>query len=174
MALAALFETMDYNKEGRVPVEHVERALHWASGSHRSTIIQLDSTSNEPLHLQLRDALIANSVRVIELFREWDEDGNGEISRGEFYKALPLLGVSPRREVVDELFDLFDADASGAISFREFNKVLKQGDSKSSSKNSLSITTSEDVDVVSLMELKREVMRECCKLRPPPQFEGPA
>ena len=28
-------------------------------------------------------------VRVIDLFREWDEDGNGEITRDD-YRDLPL------------------------------------------------------------------------------------
>ena len=34
---------------------------------------------------QLRDALSANAVRVIDLFREWDEDGSGSVCK----KACP-------------------------------------------------------------------------------------
>ena len=32
-------------------------------------------------------------VRVIDLFREWDEDGDGTVSKKEFRKAMPLLGL---------------------------------------------------------------------------------
>ena len=50
----------------------------------------------------------------MDLFREWDEDGDGEVSKKEFRKAMPLLGIVAPREVVDMLFDTFDPDLSGA------------------------------------------------------------
>eukprot|EP00966_Prymnesium_polylepis_P193761 4490929-Prymnesium_polylepis.2 len=37
----------------------------------------LDPASGMTVQEQLRDALTAASVRVIDLFREWDSDGNG-------------------------------------------------------------------------------------------------
>ena len=42
---------------------------------------------------QLRDALVTNAVRVIDLFREWDEDGDGTVSKKEFRKAVIHLGL---------------------------------------------------------------------------------
>ena len=42
---------------------------------------------------QLRDALVNNAVRVIDLFREWDEDGDGTVSKKEFRKAIIHLGL---------------------------------------------------------------------------------
>ena len=30
--------------------------------------------------------------RVIDLFREWDADGDGQITRKEFHTAMPRLG----------------------------------------------------------------------------------
>ena len=50
---------------------------------------------------QLRDALTAQAVRVIDLFREWDEDGDGTVSKKEFRKALPALGLKVPREEAD-------------------------------------------------------------------------
>jgi Ca2+-binding EF-hand superfamily protein len=39
-------------------------------------------------------------VRVIDLFREWDEDGSGTVSKKEFRKAMPMLGLQlPEKEV---------------------------------------------------------------------------
>ena len=37
---------------------------------------------------QLRGALTKNAVRVIELFRDWDDDGSGTITKKEFVKAM--------------------------------------------------------------------------------------
>ena len=34
-------------------------------------------------------------MRVIDLFREWDEDGDGTVSKKEFRKAVPMLGLDP-------------------------------------------------------------------------------
>jgi len=42
---------------------------------------------------QLRRVLTTNAVRVIDLFREWDEDGDGIVSKKEFRRAMPLLGL---------------------------------------------------------------------------------
>ena len=39
-----------------------------------------------------QDGLAKNSARVIDLFREWDDDGNGEVSKKEFGKAMRKLG----------------------------------------------------------------------------------
>ena len=41
---------------------------------------------------QLRDTLSKHAVRVIDLFREWDDDGSGQIDKKEFRKALQALG----------------------------------------------------------------------------------
>ena len=37
-------------------------------------------------------------VRVIDLFREWDEDGDGTVSKKEFRKALPMLGIQVAKQ----------------------------------------------------------------------------
>ena len=59
----------------------------------------IDMDSRVPLSDQLRDALAANSARVIDLFREWDDDGNGLVSKKEFRQAMQALGLGkvPRR-----------------------------------------------------------------------------
>ena len=40
----------------------------------------------------LKKALRENATRIIDLFKEWDEDGDGNVSKKEFLKALPQLG----------------------------------------------------------------------------------
>ena len=86
---------------------------------------QLDS--DKPVQEQLRDLLTANAVRVIDLFREWDEDHSGTVDKKEFRKALQALGVQAEKKEIDELFDSFDADRSGSLEYSELNKVLRRG-----------------------------------------------
>ena len=75
---------------------------------------------------QLREVLVNNAVRVIDLFREWDEDGDGTVTKREFRKAIPALGVHAPRAEIDALFDSFDPDGSGSIEYAEFNKLLRK------------------------------------------------
>ena len=46
----------------------------------------------EYLRFMLKDALARSSSRVMDLFRQWDDDGSGEISKKEFRKAIKSMG----------------------------------------------------------------------------------
>ena len=76
---------------------------------------------------QLRNVLSVNFKRVIELFRDWDDDGNQQVSKLEFRRALPVLGITISREDAEALFDEFDADGSGEIDYKELAKQLRVG-----------------------------------------------
>jgi Ca2+-binding EF-hand superfamily protein len=52
-------------------------------------------------------------LRTLDIFRDWDEDNDGNISRSEFRKAMAALGVEGGRTDHDALFDLWDVDSSG-------------------------------------------------------------
>ena len=88
-------------------------------------------------------------MRVIDLFRDWDDDGDGmvsqkeftltvtlaraltltpapdtdpnanQVSKKEFRKAMTALGLSAPRKDVDGLFDTFDPDGGGSIDYKE-------------------------------------------------------
>ena len=51
---------------------------------------------------------------MIDLFRQWDDNGDGMISKKEFRKVLPMLGADVSKEESNALFDSFDLDGSGA------------------------------------------------------------
>ena len=75
---------------------------------------------------QLMEILVTHRARVLDLFREWDEDGDGLVDVNEFRAALSLLGYDAPKPDINALFQIFDADASGAISFHELHRALKK------------------------------------------------
>ena len=50
-------------------------------GAALASTVQIDPDGN--VQEQLRDILVENAVRVIDLFRDWDDDGNGRVSKKE-------------------------------------------------------------------------------------------
>ena len=77
-----------------------------------------------PVTEQLAAALRSNATRVIDLFREWDANGDGEVSRAEFHKAMPALGWQVPKSVIDALFTEWDSDGGGVVSYQELRKNL--------------------------------------------------
>ena len=75
---------------------------------------------------QLKTALAASSTRMIDLFRDWDEDQNGVVDKGEFHAALTSMGMPGTKEEHDALFEMWDADNSGGVDFKEMSGALKR------------------------------------------------
>ena len=98
---------------------------------------------------------VHNSMRVMDLFREWDEDNDGLVSREEFRRALPLLGLHASTAQFDELFDEFDVDKGGSISFRELNRLLRR-DVKAEARTRTK-TTEALVEIADVHALRRTV-----------------
>ena len=72
-------------------------------------------------------ALHASSARIVDVFRQWDSDGSGTVSKKEFRKAVTSMGLTATPGEADALYDLFDPDKSGAIDYREMKKILRRG-----------------------------------------------
>ena len=83
---------------------------------------------SEYLRFSLREALLRSQTRVVDLFRQWDEDDSGTIDKKEFRRAIQALGFDFFDEVseIDKVFDEFDVDKSGSIEYKELNKMLRQ------------------------------------------------
>ena len=95
-------------------------------GSNTLGKIDLDEGPDAPpIQLQIAAALRQNAGKVLDLFREWDANGDGEVSKKEFRKAMPAIGLDVSVQEVDALFDSWDWDGGGALNLRELSKVLK-------------------------------------------------
>ena len=75
---------------------------------------------------QLRQALHQNMTRVTELFRAWDDNGDGRVSRKEFCKGVRLFGLGAPLEEIEALYDRFDPNGDGTIEFNELNSLLRK------------------------------------------------
>ena len=81
---------------------------------------------HEYLQWSLKDALMRSSSRVVDLFRAWDEDGNGTIDKKEFGKAVRSLGFDVERADTDAVFDSLDDDKSGLLEYKELNEARRR------------------------------------------------
>ena len=78
-----------------------------------------------PVREQLMRLLQVNLLRVCDLFRRWDVDGDGCIRNDEFFEAVWALGYEAPREETDALFESFDGDGSGTIEYAELHEMLR-------------------------------------------------
>jgi len=78
-----------------------------------------------PVSQQIAAALRKNSARVLDLFREWDADGDGDVTLAEFRRAMPKLGLNVPQKDIDALFNEWDKDGGGALNLRELQKILR-------------------------------------------------
>ena len=63
---------------------------------------------------------------MVALFNQFDESGDGLISRKEFLKVFEKAGLDNLEEMLRALFDKVDGDSSGGISLPEFIEMCKQ------------------------------------------------
>jgi len=95
-------------------------------GAALSIHVKLDRSGDVPISDQLRAILEENCVRIIDLFRDWDENGDGLVSKAEFVKAMAALGIEASPSETGALFDQFDPDGSGTIEYKELHALLRR------------------------------------------------
>ena len=91
----------------------------------------MDDSAELTVPQKLAAALRANSARVLDLFRQLDENDDGVVSRQEFVDAFAvennlLQGSDVSARHAAELFDTWDADGSGSIEFKELERILRR------------------------------------------------
>ena len=88
--------------------------------------LALEQTWGGELPHVLRELLNSRWERVINIFKAWDDDGNGCVDREEFVNGLQVLGIHAHKAEVDAFFQVFDPDGSGALDFRELSAALRK------------------------------------------------
>ena len=49
-----------------------------------------------------------------------------QVSREEFHKAIPAIGLNVPKKDINALFDTWDKGGDGAIGYKELSKILKE------------------------------------------------
>ena len=75
----------------------------------------------------LLEALARSAAQVIALYRAWDDDGTGHISRREFRRGLREMRFDAPPELVDALFDSWDPRGSGMLEIAQLERLLHRG-----------------------------------------------
>lgn len=70
--------------------------------------------------------LVKKAIKVEELVKGWDRNGDGDISKPEFRIAIRNLGLDIDGKEVDALFESLDADKGGSLDLRECRLALKK------------------------------------------------
>ena len=84
-----------------------------AHASALPPMVKLTARSGDSIQEQVRKIMNEHAVRLIDIFREWDDDGNGALDKKELRAALAALGYEAPKFAIDELFRDIDTDNSG-------------------------------------------------------------
>ena len=80
---------------------------------------------------ELRDSLVSDAKRIIDLFRAFDINGDGKVTKAEFRAALPMLGFDASNGPnLDLVFDAMDAQGKqdGELEYEELERALRRTD----------------------------------------------
>jgi hypothetical protein len=125
-----LFDKWDEDGGGHLAVSELSRILSGSRRAGQSSIDLDEGPDARPVSEQLAEALRSSSGKVVDLFRSWDANGDGNISRKEFHKAMKVLGYDVGKKAIDQLFDEWDVDGGGELGLKEMQKILAKASPK--------------------------------------------
>ena len=137
-----LLAATNFNKDGNVQkhewTEHFndmaqtqgrEAAIGYLARLDAAAVLQkpLTTAAGRSMQDEIRAILTKNAMRVMDLFRAWDVDGNGAINKREYRKAVRALRVQAPNPQIDSVFDSWDKNGNGSIDHKELYKILRPG-----------------------------------------------
>ena len=117
---------IDRSRTAKLTAKSVNLNYVGAHSAALPSMVRLTNREGVPIPQQLKEILSQHSVRLIDLFREWDDDGNGAIDKKEMRAAVAALGYESPKSAVDAFFDELDDDGNGMIEFHELKAALSE------------------------------------------------
>ena len=109
---------------------------------------------------KLQRMLAQEADRLQLLFRSWDEDGSGTVSKREWRKAIRSLGYRGPSSILDQIFDSIDRDRSGELEYAEIDQLVYPKRTRRASVNASQPKRSAKEEVVLLRtDLRDDVAR---------------
>jgi len=144
----------------------VQQLMEPGAASQLEELLKKGGSLNSSV-MALREKLTSMASRVIDLFKLWDGNFDGQISREEFIRAMPFLGLQDCLTAeINGLFNVFDPDNSGQISFRELYRMLRR-EAKPAKKEVVNPSPGSmrpPVMVSDIADLRRDVKQEVLKM----------
>ena len=165
-----LFDMIDIDGNGTISTDEIEAALKTRLGDDNlaAKVDGLLARGNDVLETSLKDlsqSLAEQAARAIELFKKGDVDGDGLISRSEFRKAAPALGLQGFVPLeLDALFDTWDKDGSGELSFREFFRLMRFSERNKNTGPPAASKAKPKIEVSDIEDLRVAVLHSVAKV----------
>lgn len=148
----ALFNSLDDDGSGQLDFEEISSVLHdtkprrethdrlKASKAKLAKLHQIHAksledaeknrrgrgTEAENLVADLSAKLAARRVKILDMIKTWDADGNGQVSQDEFRKAIKRMSLAFSDEVIEALFNSLDEEGTGEIAITALEQALKK------------------------------------------------
>ena len=84
----------------------------------------VDLSDSSTVPDQIRERMQAECVRVVDVFKQFDDDASGYIDRTEFANAIREMGCEASDAELKSLFETFDLDNNKVIEYREMHTLL--------------------------------------------------
>ncbi|XP_068643803.1 probable calcium-binding protein CML15 [Aristolochia californica] len=78
----------------------------------------------EAIMPDMNEEILVNQEQLMEVFRSFDQDGNGYISAAELARAMAKMGHPLTFRELTEMLREADTDGDGVISFTEFATIM--------------------------------------------------
>jgi len=73
---------------------------------------------------QMEDKVFNGKVKLFQVFRQFDKDGDGYVSYEDFENCLKSIKIDASKTEVASLMKLIDKKNNGYLDFTEFSKVF--------------------------------------------------
>ena len=165
-ALDQLFSALDTDGSQSIDSKELNAAIQYIidpeSDSALEKLMMMDDNALAASVQRLRTVLASQAARTIDMFKKWDTDGDGMLTKEEFKVAIKSqLGFSSMKpSELDALFAAFDADGSGEISFREMHKMLRVADPVDRKPKA----AAPPVELVDLQKMRLQMMHDVIRM----------
>ena len=116
----------NYSRTAKLTAKNVNVNYVTSRSAALPETVKLSCRGGVSVQEQLAKILKEHAVKLIDVFREWDDDGNGGVDKFEFRKAIAALGYDAPKKEIDGLFKALDPDGSGFIEYHEFKEALNE------------------------------------------------
>ena len=70
---------------------------------------------------KVEDKVFAGPVKIYQVFKQFDKDGDGYVSYADFEDHVKSLKVQASKQEIASIMKLFDKDNKGYLDFKSFS-----------------------------------------------------